>query len=238
MMKKIVTLLAATALMAITAGQALASFNDFDLVRVVYDGSGKEVLDNLGDVRTLTAGATVPAISLSDFGTGKTFANLNVAYFAVDMYGSSSNVWTSGGATAPTSNLNGWQSLANVAANMQGLQAAGSHVIDNVGDTSAYVYNVNQGTNGTGMGASLFSTNVMDASLASLVTAGNTVSQKLYFFSNPDNVQTGVAQFNLITNSDGSTTVTDATPTPIPPSFLLMGSGLLGMVGIRRKFNA
>ena len=232
MMKKLATLLAVAAFMAITAGQALADFTDFDLVRVVYDSTGKEVIDNLGDIRTLTPGAAVPAINLSDFGTGKTYANLSQAYFAVDTNGS--NVWASGGATAPTSNLGGFTSFATAALNMT--TAAGSHLVINAADSGSYFTNLDQGGNNTGTGATLFGINVMDASLAALATGGS-VTQKLYFFSNPDNVQTGVAQFSLTTNSTG-TTVADATPTPIPPSFLLMGSGLLGMVGIRRKFNA
>jgi hypothetical protein len=47
-----------------------------------------------------------------------------------------------------------------------------------------------------------------------------------------------VSGLSIETNG-GTTTINPATAAPIPPSILLMGSGLLGLVGIgRRKFFA
>jgi hypothetical protein len=62
-------------------------------------------------------------------------------------------------------------------------------------------------------------------------------TQSLWFFSDAlttvaaNKIGTSVAQ--IITNNDGSTTV--VTATPIPAAFYLMGSGLLGLVGLRRR---
>jgi hypothetical protein len=65
-------------------------------------------------------------------------------------------------------------------------------------------------------------------------TGNGSVAQVLNSVSNP------VTDFT-ITTLDGSTVINPAqtSATPIPPSILLMGSGLLGLVGIgRRKFFA
>jgi hypothetical protein len=76
---------------------------------------------------------------------------------------------------------------------------------------------------------------VTGTSLASL--AGSTpaqVSQTLYYINDANAVGTsGIGKATIIT----SNTDTVVLPTPIPPAFLLMGSGLLGMRGLRRKHN-
>lgn len=77
-----------------------------------------------------------------------------------------------------------------------------------------------------------------EANLAALVTGTATsVTQNLYHFTSA-NVAGSVADFNgvtITTSADGSSTVT---ATPIPAAFYLMGSGLMGLVGLRRRKNA
>jgi hypothetical protein len=69
--------------------------------------------------------------------------------------------------------------------------------------------------------------------------SGGFVDQKLYFFNftSPANPATAGTQVATIrTMADGSTIINPASPVvPIPPSVLLLGSGLLGLIGLRRR---
>ena len=78
-----------------------------------------------------------------------------------------------------------------------------------------------------------------EMNLAALSTVGF-VDQTLYFFDSPQSALFGVATVTLRTMADGSTIINpgSASAVPIPPSVLLLGSGLLGMIGIRRKISA
>jgi hypothetical protein len=244
MYKKIVTLLAATAFMAVSAGQALAFFEDQSLIRVVYDSSsstGKEVAYDLGNINSIIAshGTTLSTGSsiLSDFGS-VTADKLRVAYFAYDSTVNNGSLYSTAGATAPTTNLNSYESVfgAIFTAGLTVWSSGTNKAITTADNANSYVSLFNQGVTSTGTLSGSFPINgTTEASLANLATG---VAQKLYFFSDANTNSKGVLALNLITNADGTTLVADATPTPIPPSFLLMGSGLLGMVGIRRKFNA
>lgn len=82
-----------------------------------------------------------------------------------------------------------------------------------------------------------------------LTLSGNPGSLfSFYVFSNTDgtlaaltNDATNGIAFTIETNQDGTATVinnsaeTTVTPTPIPAAVYLLGSGLMGLVGIRRK---
>jgi hypothetical protein len=242
MMKKLVTILAAALLTLGAAANAMAYFDDLSLVRVVYDSSnpaGVEVAYDLGNINSyLASGGTFSAGSsiLADFGS-VTADKLRVAYFAYDS--STSSMWVSGGDTAPTANIGAFDNVFN-SSFMTALgvyQASGTDkAVTTMDNANSYYTWFNQSGNLTGSFAGSFNTNVGEASLADMATG---TAQKLYFFAEANNGGTGVMAMNITTNANGSTTLAaEATPTPIPPSFLLMGSGLLGMVGIRRKFAA
>ena len=88
MKKKMIALLAGALMSVAMSGSAFAFFGTVsgdtnDLIRVVYDSTGTvEVATDLGALGT--TGNLAGAFSLSQFGPGKTDANLNVAYFAYD----------------------------------------------------------------------------------------------------------------------------------------------------------
>lgn len=242
MMKKLVTIIAAAMLTLGAAANAMAYFDDMSLVRVVYDSSnpaGVEVAQDLGNINTLLAGGgtiSTGSTILSDFGS-VTADKLRVAYYAYDS--STSSVWLTAGATAPNNYYGAYDSVSN-GGFMSGLgvyQFSGTDkAVVSMSDAFSYYTLFNQSGNLTGTFVGSFATDIGEASLVDMATG---TDQKLYFFADANNAGTGVMAMNITTNADGSTTLTaEATPTPIPPSFLLMGSGLLGMVGIRRKFVA
>ena len=234
------------------AGSAFAAFQDLELIRVVYQRSGGtiEAATDLGNVNTLLAsGGTVGGgVNAFTVVTGTAFdtSNLYVAYFAVDQ--ANKHLWMSG--TGPE-NI-GSLKTSTVNAVTQALQSGYNLLTPTSPATSTVLQDTTalaswklkaDGTNPGGYGGAITSgaANV-EASLATL--ASGSVSQNLYFWSNYGSSSAGVLQANagttitILTNADGSSTVTPQTAaTPIPPAFFLMGSGLLGMVGIRRRMN-
>ena len=71
------------------------------------------------------------------------------------------------------------------------------------------------------------------SSLASLANGGtSSVSQTLYYINDANSA--GVSGIGKATITTSATT-TQILPTPLPPAFLLMGSGLFGLAGMRRR---
>jgi hypothetical protein len=126
---------------------------------------------------------------------------------------------------------------------------ANTTLVDN---TNANSYNLKSSNNGTFGGVLSGSTPNMDASLTTLA-ANAPISQNLYYSSNYNQGSTGSGKaltlinasdasgaLQILTNSDGSTTIVNGasvSATPIPAAAYLLGSGLLGLFGIRRKNN-
>jgi hypothetical protein len=236
MFKKLATF-AVAAMLTLSASSAFAAFADLELFRVVYErttGTTEQVTD-LGNVNTIVANGTGtfagPALSATNN------ANLYVAYFAVNRL--ANTFWVSGS--------------TNTALKPVAVGAAGFNSTKNGSNNFYSYYNTLTPSNGvyTGQQSNLNSYisalgNAMgndvniatrantEASLASIVgVAGASVTQYLYIFNGTATTGNGASTFTNIalhTNSDGSTTVT-----PIPAAFYLMGSGLMGLVGLRRR---
>ena len=238
MLKKKIVMLIAAALMTLSASSAFAAFADMELIRVVYDRAGNEYATDLGNVNTLINSATPTTIA------GNGAAGL-VAYFAIDK--TTNQLWVSGSTSAPSA-INGTsggltttksgvtsvyaqynQGIVGGATNYTGLASAIGSYKNKLSATQGFLGNaISSATKGN-----------TEASLAAIIAAGaGSVTQNLYYWN--DGLTTvaankiGVWTNNTIitTYSDGSTTIAS---TPIPPAFFLMGSGLLGMFGLRRK---
>src|SRR6266516_3691618 len=98
MMKKLVTIIAAALLTMGLAANAMASFNDGDLIRVVYNHGGSvEVATDLGSISSIQSGGSLStsAFSLSQISGATTMGDLYVAYFAKQYLGSGNinNAW-------------------------------------------------------------------------------------------------------------------------------------------------
>lgn len=239
---KIVALIAA-AMLTLTASSAFAAYtNDNELVRVVFStgaGATTTVVNDLGSISSFlaTTGSNTlagTAFSYSTLGATANASNTYEVFFAknnkitgttYDMYVASNAAPTTGNRKFTTFNgsVVGFDNLYT-APNTTGTLSDYQNKFGNTGTL-----------NGT------FST-VQEFSLATVAALN------LYEFSNavsntfPVTTGTNVnSNLTILTNADGSVTFQNnaaAAPTPIPPAFFLMGSGLLGMVGLRRKSKA
>jgi hypothetical protein len=243
-MKKKMTALLAGALMTVAmAGNALAYFEQDHLIRVVYDKSiNTEVATDLGKVQDILAAAKNGPITLgagtdSFLGgalTTSSLSNLNVAYYAVNV--ANKDLWLSSKAdTQNISAANQWNTNSSLTANTLGryVSLGGSTVTLSTQDPSSYWTKLDG--NGTKVGK--FGTSYLAANgemnLAALATGGE-VKQNLFFWDNPS-VTSGLAGTKQVTIKTLSSGGTEVSNVPVPPALFLMGSGLLGLVGIRRK---
>jgi len=250
-MKKLVILLALVAVMLCVNGQAMAAFEDGHLIRVVYSGTGAgtEYATDLGSFSSLTSPSSSHVIlntnnfSLSSVGASS-WSDVNVAYFMVTATSGGfpgNYAWTSGPSAGQTG---GGRSMFN--AILGGAHTvAGAYQVAGAGaanatlgqiDTSSYWKTMNYGGSGVGQMKGFIPAGNADQNLAALSGAGY-VDQKLYYYSTPNSSVAGVGVVSLRTFADGHTEMNAGAPSsvPVPPSVLLLGSGLLGLVGIRRK---
>jgi len=248
MFKKIATFLAAAALMLGVSAPAMAAtyFGNDELIQIVYNtAGGTEVATDLGSINgsTFTAngspsflgsGGTIGAggvISGGNF-AGTNVSSLNVVYLAMDTNDTNNPLYfSSSSATAPTVQDGGaWGNTNSV---LQAFYAGKGTQQVVVSTANALSYSMSLGGVNAGTFVGLLNPPSAESSLAALAS-GSAVVQKLYTTTFGATAQD--LQLSISTNTDGTAGVVAATP--IPPSFLLMGSGLLGMVGIRRKFTA
>lgn len=259
MKKKMITLLAAAMLTMSAASSAMAAFAQGDLIRVIYDTKGTtEIATDLGSISTLTTlgansvvGGGIDATTLAQFG-GSAYSDLRVGYFGIQKANTGVNVanlWLAGDPNvAPKSGALKWSGAYTAFNNTLGnyAQSTGSTAVisdKSVGNT--FFVNLDRSGLQVGNYGTYLPTNPAGGvlNLAALATIGY-VDQAIYNWSGTaTNAGAGGALgtkvLTLRTLANGSTVINPgAASTPIPPAFLLMGSGLLGMVGIRRKMAA
>lgn len=256
MKKKMIILLAAAMLTMSAASSAMAAFAQGDLIRVVYDTKGTtEIATDLGAISTLTTlgansvvGGGVDATTLAQF-VGSAYSDLRVGYFAIQKANTGvnlANVWLAGDpTTAPKSGALKWSGTYTNFNNTLGnyAQATGNTAV--LADKSignSFFNNMDRSGGQVGQYGSFLPALPAGGvlNLAALATIGY-VDQAIYNWTGTatNSAVFGTKVLTLRTMADGSTVINPgAAATPIPPAFLLMGSGLLGMVGIRRKMAA
>jgi hypothetical protein len=247
MKKKMITLLAATLLTSALAGNALAAYEDLNLVRIAY-GTTNEVATDLGAVSSLLGTTQTLSSGASNFvtmGAGATGAGSSVwaTYYAVDtanntMYFSAQ----SGLGSIAVASSNGLNAISQLG---YGINSFYSNLLLTTDSTATsatttratyagFFTSFEQGTPGFGgFGSTVSASKNTEVSLTAAAT------QELYYWDGVSATATDTGT-SITTNLDGSTTISSSTApaaTPIPPAFFLMGSGLLGMVGLRRKKN-
>ena len=260
-MKKIMITFLVSVMMALTVSNAFAAFGNLELIRVVSDstsGSTVEVATDLGSISSFIGGNNVTVGGGINAFTNffNPSHNLSVNYYAWQtstttkgtLYIASNN--TTAPQAAGSSSLKG--KLNTIQAFYAGLSNAAG------GATTIVTSNTAIGSFGQQMGMTAlgeyggYTTNFAanaNVSLASLATAP--VNMTLWQFANNTAITgastgalVGPAPFTITTNADGSTSfglcyADDWPPTtstvPIPPAFFLMGSGLIGLFGMRKR---
>ena len=245
-MKKILSVLALSAVIfagnAMTAADnAEAYFEDGSLWRVVYDDAlNVEVVTDLGNTNTLLAAGSVTvtdAWTLNMFPSGTEYRTLNVAYFASDP--DNDDAWVSGAAGGQRSGNRKKNAFQNGVGVVQSLYAPeGSVTVEGSLGLEERTYYFSLNNNGCGIGtfnAFLPSPNGSEAKLGDLADIGY-VEQYLYRWDeNLNTAQDGELVASIRTWADGSTTISSTSSVPVPATVLLFGSGLLGLMGVRRR---
>ncbi|MCM2356599.1 MAG: PEP-CTERM sorting domain-containing protein [Geobacteraceae bacterium] len=240
MKKKLIALLAGALLTVAMAGNALAYFEQGHIIRVVYNQSTMtEVATDLGAASTVLAGGTFGggADSFLNYGSlgSAAVGDLKVTYFGVTI--GSKDLWLSSNAATQSVFTTSWSASSGTIGSVLSRYAGLGGSSNTLGMSDANSYWVKEDANGTKVGKfnTFYSAANGEIALGALDTVGYT-TQNLFFWDNPSTTGqgAGVKTVTLKTLADGSTQVV---ATPIPPAFMLMGSGLLGLVGIRRKFN-
>jgi hypothetical protein len=241
MSKKNLAALFAAAVMTLSATSAFAAFaQDNELIRVVYStdtAATTTVVNDLGSISNFLG--TTGRVDVA--GTGFSYATLGATANASNTYevffaknnkvtGTTYDMWVAA-SSAPTTGARKYAGFNSGVTTFSNLYTGPN-------TTGAYAdftsrFGVSQTLNVYGA--------PVDVSLA------NIAAMNLYKFSSTANTTfpatTGTnvdSNLTILTNADGSVSfLNSAAPanTPIPPAFLLMGSGLLGMVGMRRKSN-
>lgn len=242
-MKKLVGFVAAGVLMFGLAGQAKAAFTDGDVIRVMYDAStGVEIATDLGSAASLTSASNLSTatVNLSQFGSTATWSQVNVAYFG-NVAGSNTAYVAS--ATAPVAAGSLYSSFSGAVTSIEGVYAGNGGTSTtanadgyytqmngsglNVGTYSNFIPGVNNELNMNSLGTSP-QDDLYSIAVTSHVSGRNTT----YTY-----VTTDLMTLNTTLNGNVAGTIINegTSATPVPPSLLLMGSGLLGLIGVGRR---
>jgi hypothetical protein len=239
------------------SGQAMATLADGDLIRVVYktNGTGVEVFTDLTQGNTWTSAAAVTGttnysannFALSQF-AGSGWGDLSVAYYVYNGAAGGYNFWMSGNATTQS---NAAGKAGTVKAGLAAMKTAYNGVATGTlkqgslaqASASSYWNKMNLNAVATaGSMAAMLDPGTAAKSLADLATTGY-VDQYLFYYptATSNSAGNGVAVATIRTYADGTTSVMAApepSAVPVPAALYLFGSGLLGLVGIRRKMAA
>ena len=246
-MKKLLGILVALMLVLGFAGQSMATFADLEVLRVIYDattsteyavdlgkigvgslaigGSGafSATNQNLGGAFTLASGVLGSGASVSD--------TLKVAYMAVDQ--TVGQMWLSGTTAIRPYNTGNDSNYAAMTGMYAYYGAANSNASKSM-TADAHSYWI--GMNSTGSAVGSFDSFFLNgAGSEAAFTYGQTPSLNLYYYADP--YTAGHNGFNMGTlqvQADGST-VLNPSAVPIPGAVWLLGSGLLGLIGVRRR---
>lgn len=230
---KILGFIVAALLLFGIAGQAMAYFGEYELIRVVYEknGSSEVGTDLLYSASSLTSsGALTGTVVFDDnnftqFGNSTNWSDYYVVYYAISK--TTSDVWLSGTENGLSSGNRQGTSVLNALTSVSALYATTGNALSTVSQSSSVSF-VSKSAIVDNFAAGDFAT-----SLADLATVGY-VDQILYYFDTPNSPLAGVAVATLRTFADGHTELIGSN-VPVPAALYLLGSGLVALIGIRRR---
>lgn len=249
-MKKIMMLLIVAVLMLGVSGQAMAAFTQGDLIQVVYQkGGSMEVATDLGAFSATTLASAPQNVALtanpfpvagSGVFSGAAASDLQIAYYVVGP--GATTFWTSGPEAGQTSGARQGTAVQTMnTVNGKYASLGGSQVTLAQSDGQSYYSLGDKGGNGVGGFAGFIPANNGEQNLGALATVGY-VDSYLYYYATPGatTAKAGVQVATIRSYADGTSIInpTSVSQTPIPAAVYLLGSGLLGFVGIRRKMAA
>lgn len=215
MFRKIVTMITAISLVLNVTGSAFATWGDLKLIRVYYERTTGtvELATNLGNIEDIAQNQS--GTTAGSFGTVVNPANLYAAYWAVDRSTTTPRLWVSGSPfTAPvavgTQGFTSTKSGAKSVLDNYNIFGAG---VDTLTMSQTYVNSyrlkLSSSQGSLGNGIDIATRPYTEAKLGPLLDGTVTsVSQPLYYFSNPNTAKSkGVPVATITTNADGSTVI-------------------------------
>ncbi|RJP81735.1 MAG: hypothetical protein C4522_05025 [Desulfobacteraceae bacterium] len=251
-MKRILAILVTVALVVCGAGQAMAAyFDNNNLVLVAYNWSDNEVAVDLGDYNTVDYGVTgqtlaaAGSVNLGQFGAAvdswdDLHLGIMTAYRTTNPTVYHFVLGTTQDSTA-TINPGSKASFYTASGNVHLLnRGEGTQVsVNSASDMNSYTKNLDNQAYGQMAGFNTFNADAAGPSLSALLTDGFI---DMYIYEYDLNgvlvAGNGVDYQGIIRlNADGSVvTVAGNSPVvPIPGALVLFASGLVGLIGIKRK---
>ncbi len=228
-MKKLLVALLSLGLVFTVAGQAAASFDNGNLVQVVYSATGDEYATDLGSAASFTGTLESPAANVPADLTG-----YSVAYFGFSesltgyefYWATTSDTFL--GASGNPNNASAFRSMYTFLDGVDG-DNDGETLRSAVGVTS-YNYVMNQ--NGTGAGIYGGWNPALQGEVDAAAHISGDESMYLYKYVFTETYA------GLVTGN-GTEYIAEigASQVPVPGAVWMLGSALLGIVGVRRKKN-
>ena len=221
-MKKLLGILLAVFMVFAVGGQATASFEVGNLMAVFYNADDKEVAVDLGVFTDGDAITYDTGNLLSYFSDGITYEDINVGIFASRSSTTYSNYW------ATTEDADPGLSIPNISAftgsarefytKYDYADADGDGII--VFDVAGYRMGYHQVMNSNGTAPGIYCGINMPSWSIGEATLDENGDFTMYLHN-----------YEIVTY-EGSTMISTV---PVPAAVWLLGSGLLGLIGVRRK---